>query len=463
MMKKQSISLIVLVLFMTGAIDSIRNLPTTALFGPVLIFFFVIGALCFLIPTGLVAAELSASSAEEGGIYIWVKKAFGEKTGVLAIWLQWINTALWYPTFLSFIAGTAVYLIDPALANNKVYLVSMVVGLFWLITLLNLSGLKISARVSAICSSIGTVIPMAAILGLGVFWFLKGNHSQIHITSHNMLPSFHSTNDWISLTGVMTAFLGMELTCVHINAVKNANKTFPLALIISIVFILITMVGGSLAIAMILPASQISLTSGFLQAFTNFLSVYHISYLLPILVIMILIGSIGSIINWSISPAKGLMQAAQNGYLPRIFAKENKHGACSSILIAQAILNTVICFAFVLMPSVNGSYWLLTDLSTQLYLIMYVLMFAAAIMIKYKFSNPLTGFKIPGGKLGMWLTCIAGTLGCLVSIVVGFFPPSGINVGTDAHYVTVFTLGMLLMTLPIVGLYCYKKVTAQKQ
>ena len=457
-MKKQSISLIVLILFMTGAIDSIRNLPATAIFGPVLIFFFVIGALFFLIPTGLVAAELSAASEEEGGIYIWVKKAFGEKMGVLAIWLQWINTALWYPTFLSFIAGTAIYLINPSLANNKIYVVSVIVGLFWIVTLLNLKGLKISADFSALCSMIGTVIPMVGILFLGVFWFIKGNHSQIHITPINIFPNFHSTDDWVSLTGVMAAFLGMELTCVHVNSVKNAKKNFPLALVISIVFILVTMVGGSLAVAMILPSSQISLTSGFLQAFTNFLAVYHISYLLPSLVIMILIGAIGGLINWSISPAKGLMQAAQNGYLPSIFAKENKHGACSSILIAQAILNTLVCFAFVLMPSVNGSYWLLTDLSTQLYLIMYVLMFAAAIMIKYKFSNPLTGFKIPGGKLGMWLTCIAGTLGCLVSIVVGFFPPSGINVGTDAHYVTVFTLGMLLMTLPIVGLYGYKKL-----
>ena len=456
-MKKDSISLWVLVLFMTGAIDSIRNLPTTAIFGPVLVFFFIVGALFFLIPTGLVAAELSASSQEEGGIYIWVKKAFGEKMGVLAIWLQWINTALWYPTILSFMAGTAIYLINPALANNKIYLVSVIVGLFWVITFLNLKGFKISANFSAICATLGMVIPMAAILLLGIFWFLKGNISNIHITPTNIFPSFHSTNDWISLTGVMAAFLGMELTCVHINAVKNATKTFPTALVISIVFILITMVGGSLAIAMILPAGQINLVSGFLQAFTSFLAVYHVEFLLPTLVILILIGTIGSIVNWAISPAKGLMQAAKNGYLPAMFAKENKHGASSSILITQAIVNTLVCVAFVLMPSVNGSYWLLTALSTQLYLIMYILMFAAAIMIKYKFENPMQGFKVPGGKLGMWITCIAGSLGCLVSIVVGFFPPSGINVGTAAHFVTVSTLGMTTMILPVLGLYAYKK------
>ncbi len=456
-MKKDSISLWVLILFMTGAIDSIRNLPTTAIFGPVLVFFFIVGAIFFLIPTGLVAAELSASSQEEGGIYVWVKKAFGEKMGVLAIWLQWINTALWYPTILSFMAGTAVYLIDPALANNKIYLVSVIVGLFWVITFLNLKGLKISANFSAICAMFGMVIPMAAIFILGLLWFFSGNVSHIHFTSHNIFPTFHSTDAWVSLTGVMAAFLGMELTCVHVNAVKNAQKSFPIALLISIVFILITMIGGSLAIAMILPSSQISLVSGLLQAFNNFLAVYHLTYLLPALVIMILIGTLGSIINWAISPAKGLMQAARNGYLPAIFAKENKHGASSSILIAQAIVNTLVCFAFVLMPSVNGSYWLLTALSTQLYLIMYILMFAAAIMIKHKFKGLHEGFKIPGGKVGMWITCIAGSLGCLLSIIVGFFPPSGINVGTDTHYIMVAISGMILMILPVLGLYGYKK------
>jgi amino acid transporter len=457
-MKKHSMNLMVLVLFMTGAIDSIRNLPSTAIFGAVLIFFFLIGALLFLIPTGLVAAELSATFHEEGGIYAWVKKAFGEKTGVLAIWLQWINTALWYPTILSFTAGTLVYLWDPALGNNKLYLCSMVIGIFWLITFINIKGLKISAGFSALCSFIGTVIPMATILILGIIWLIEKQPSHLQVTASNIFPNFHSTGDWVSLTGIMAAFLGMELTSVHVGNVKNAQKTFPKALLISIIFILITMVGGSVAIAMILPSSQISLVNGSMQAFQNFFALYHVSFLIPIFVVMIVIGNIGSIINWAISPAKGLVHAAKNGYLPALFATENEAGVNAPVLIAQACINTVVCLAFVLMPSVNGAYWLLTDLSTELYLGMYVLMFIAGIIIKYKFAHHQSGFKIPGGKAGMWFVAVAGLLGCTISIIVGFFPPSGINVGTGFHYVMTFSLGLVLMVLPVLGLFAYKRL-----
>src|SRR5450432_283077 len=100
------ISTFTLVLLITGAIDSIRNLPTTALFGSTLIFFFLFSAIIFLIPVALVSAELASIWSDiEGGIYSWIKHSFGEKLAFLAIWLQWINTMVWYPTILSFIAA----------------------------------------------------------------------------------------------------------------------------------------------------------------------------------------------------------------------------------------------------------------------------------------------------------------------------------------------------------------------
>src|SRR5436190_11983923 len=101
-----------LTLLITGAIDSIRNLPASALFGSTLIFFFIFAAVTFLIPTALVSAELAAN-VEEGGIYQWGRLAFGERIGFLGVWLQWVNNIVWFPAILSFIAGTAAYLIDP--------------------------------------------------------------------------------------------------------------------------------------------------------------------------------------------------------------------------------------------------------------------------------------------------------------------------------------------------------------
>ena len=112
-----------LVMITVGSVDSIRNLPATALFGSSLIFFFLFAALFFLIPSALVSAELSAAWPEQGGIYVWVKKAFGQQIGFLTIWFQWIENVVWYPTILSFTAGTLGYLISPNLANDKIFLI----------------------------------------------------------------------------------------------------------------------------------------------------------------------------------------------------------------------------------------------------------------------------------------------------------------------------------------------------
>src|SRR3989338_9256522 len=94
--KAKSLGVFSLVMMTIGSVDSIRNLPTTALFGPLLIFFFFLSSICFLLPAALVSAELSSNSTETGGIYNWVTEAFGKRTGFLAVWFQWIENVIWY-------------------------------------------------------------------------------------------------------------------------------------------------------------------------------------------------------------------------------------------------------------------------------------------------------------------------------------------------------------------------------
>src|SRR3990167_1334492 len=401
MVKK--ISLVSLVLLIVAAIDSIRNLPATALFGSALVFFFLFVACVFLFPVSLVAAEFASRYPEEGGIFPWIGHAFGKRWAFLAVWLQWINTVVWYPTILSFIAGTAAYLVDPHLADNKVYLVLVILCTFWLVTLVNLFGLKTSARFASICTVIGLIIPVTLIIGLAVIWLILGKPIQLQFTTATMLPSLTQSENWISLTAIITSFLGIELASVHVKQINNSQRLFPKALFYSTLLILFTMISGSLAIALILPQNQINLVAGIMEAFTKFLQAYHLQKAIPLLTLLILVGSFGQIINWIISPAKGLQQAAAAGFLPRLFAHQNKQGVADVILISQAVLVSFICIAFLLMPSINGSYWFLTDLSTEIYVMMYVLMFIAALALHYKSADMPKAFKVPGGSWGFWL------------------------------------------------------------
>lgn len=448
-----------LVFLISGAVDSIRNLPTTALFGSTLIFFIIFSAIVFLIPVSMISAELSATYPERSGVYHWVSHAFGERLGFLTVWLQWINTLVWFPTILSFIVGTAAYLINPALIENKIYLVTAILIIFWTMTLLNLKGVQTSTRIANIFVTIGVFFPMMLIIVLAFIYLLQGKALQIEFSYHALLPSLFSISNWISLTAIMTAFLGIELSAVHIKNIDNPQRTFPKAMFFAIILILATMILGSLAIALIIPKNEINLVAGVMQTFVAFLSAYHLAWFIPIVTILLLFGSLGNMTSWIISPARGMLQAAEHGYLPMYFTKTNQNGVASRLLILQAVIVSLVCLVFVTMPSVNGSYWLLTALSTQLYVMMYVFMFFAALSLKKNQSGKNQSFQIPGGRLGHGLVCLLGLFGCAITLLVGFIPPAGINVGSILNYELFFCGGLLVMISPVLLFYFYKYKT----
>lgn len=453
---KTKVTLFSLLMLIVGSIDSIRNLPVTALFGTSLIFFFIIGAIIFLFPSALVSAQLSVLSPKQGGIYYWLRQVFGVRTAALGVWLQWVNTMVWFPSMLMFIGGTFAYLIDPSLVNNKYYLLLAVLLIFWGVTFINFFGLKSSARFASFCAVVGLLIPFVSILILGAIWLLSGRPLQLHFTAHSLLPHLTNQSNWVSLTGVITAFLGMELATVHVGQTENAVNIFPRALKISVFLILLIMIFGALTIACVLPESQISLVSGVMQTFENFLMAYHMHWALPVITIMILIGSLGGMVNWLISPAKGLLQAAEDGFLPQGLTYQNKYGVASRVLLMQGVVVTLICGSMLLMPTVNGAYWLLTDLSTQLYLFMYVLMFFAALAFssKQQFADNL--YSLSRGRNGLRIISVLGLVGCLLSIIVGFIPPTQIVGSGVLHFELLFCGGLVIMTIPVLLLWFYQ-------
>ncbi|MCA0403786.1 MAG: APC family permease [Proteobacteria bacterium] len=454
----EKISVLALVLLITGAIDSIRNLPATALFGSSLIFFFIFSAIIFLIPVGLVAAELASTwSEEEGGVYSWVKHAFGDTMAFFTIWLQWINTMVWYPTILSFIAGTLAYLINPELAQNKYYIMAVIIITFWSLTFLGLAGLKASATFAGICAVVGMIVPMAFIILLAVIWLAQGHPIAVDLSFNKLIPHWGDGQSWLSLTAIMTSFLGMELAAVHVRNVDKPQTNFPKAILLSAFLILTTMILGSLAIAFVLPTEKINLVEGVMQAFTNFFEAYHMTWLMPVIVVLLLLGSLGSMVNWIISPAKGLLLAADNGFLPHWLYRLNKKGIASRILLLQATLVTLLCGGFMLLPTINSIYWLFTALSTELYILMYVFMFVAAWRLKSKFAHLPRYFKIPGGKLGYYFVCLLGLIGCTITLIVGFIPPESTVEGAANHFRIIFASGILIMIFPAYLLHLRKK------
>lgn len=446
--KKHALTVFMLTMITVGSVDSIRNLPATALFGSQLIAFFILGAVFFLIPTALVSAELASGWAQQGGIYIWVKEAFGKKMGFLAIWLQWIENVIWYPTILSFVAGTIGYLINPVLASNPYFLWMVIVSSFWGATFVNLRGMRSSGVFSSICTISGLLLPMSLIIGLGAAWIMDGNPLHVQFDLPSVLPHWQDRTMWVSLTAIILSFCGIEIATVHANDVENPQRAFPRALTYSVCIILSTLILGSLAIAVVLPHQDINLVAGIMQAFDAFFARYHLGWMMPVIALMLVMGGFGGVSNWIIAPTKGLLVAAQDGNLPPLFQRINAQGAPVTMLVGQAVIVTILSSLFLFMPSVNGSYWLLTALAAQLYMLMYLMMFFAAIKLRLKAPDHPRAFRIPGGMVGMCIVAGIGIVGVSTTLVVSFMPPDAINVGRISSYEFTLLFGLLLMCSP---------------
>ncbi len=443
---KKVLSVFSLVMINVIAVDSLRTLPLTAKLGFHLVTFYLVAAFAFFIPVALVAAELATAYPNTGGVYIWVREAFGRRTAFITIWLQWIYNVVWYPTIMAFVAATLSYLFAPELANNKLYLLITVISLFWLFTILNCFGMKVSGLVSIIGASVGTLIPMIGITILGVVWVLQGHPIETN-HSASLLPDFSSLANLSLFPAVLFGLLGMEMSAVHAEEVKNPQRDYPRALFFSTIIIFSTLVLGSLAIVIVVSDTKLSVVSGLIDAYALFFKAYHLSWMTSITALLIVIGALSGVSAWIIGPTRGLLVAARDGAIPKKFTQVNRHGAPVTILITQAIIFTLMSSVLGLFDSINAAYWVLSDLSAQLALLVYVLMFAASIKLRYSKPDQRGAYRIPMGNKGIWCVAGVGLICCCVTILIGFVPPSQIPIEHTAFFELFLLTGFFLFIL----------------
>lgn len=436
---------------------SLRNLPLVAEFGLSAIVFFAIVALFFLIPCALVSAELATGWPKSGGVYIWTREALGDRWGFFAIWMQWVHNVAWYPVIMSFIAAILAQVFSPDLAQNKVYILAIILIGYWGMTLLNYLGIKTSGWFSTIGVIIGTILPGILIIALGIIWIASGNPIQTPLTAKAILPDFTQLGNLVFLAGLFLAFAGLEVSSCYAGNVQNPQKNFPKAILLSAVIVFSLFLLGSLAIAVVIPKSEISLISGLMEAFQIFFSFYNLQWLLPILGILLIVGAIAEVNSWIIGPVKGLHETSVHGNLPPFFQNLNKHGTPTHLLLLQAVIVSLTACIFLFMPTVNSGFWILTALSAQSYLTMYIVMFIAALKLKYSKPHVPRPYRVPFHYKGMWLFCSMGILSSLFAIALGFIPPTQFETGSLLFYVLFLAIGLGIMcAIPLI-IHAYRK------
>jgi putative glutamate/gamma-aminobutyrate antiporter len=451
---KKSMSVFTVCMMTVAAVVSLRGLPMLAKEGLSMVFYILFSTVMFLLPASLVAAELGgAFSGKGGGVYTWVKEAFGSRWGFTAIWLQWIQNVVWYPTVLAFAASCLAYLfMKPSLASDGVFTGTVILVCYWGATFLALAGSDVASSVTKYGALAGTVLPGILIIVLGLLWVDQGNplqfmHSAGNVAGHahpRFFPHVTGLGSVAFLAGIILLFAGVEVQAVHANEMEDPGKQFPASMFLAAAIIFLIFLFGSLAVAAVVPADQISLTAGLMQAFKLLFVKFHLEFLTPVVGFLLAFGSIGSVMSWISGPSRGLLETARQGELPPFMAKVNKKGMQSTILFIQAVVVSLLACLYFFMKDVSVAFFVLSAMTATLYLVMYILMYAAAIKLRITRPDLPRTYKIPGGTAGMCSLAGLGLLGVVFALAVGFFPPTNLPVGNPTVYVGLVASGMVV-------------------
>jgi putative glutamate/gamma-aminobutyrate antiporter len=441
--KPAPITWVGLALMTTASVASLRSAPTMAVYGLACVFLYLVPAIVFLLPQSLVAAELA--SGWTGGVFRWVSEGLSGPWGLLAVWCQFAMTIFYYPTLLGFVASTLAYVFNPELASNGVYTGVVIIVVFWL-------GVFMSARggvggIAKLASNglvIGTLIPGALLVVLGIVYLGQGNASAAPMDASHLLPEWAGIASLVLIVNNFLAYSGMEMNAVHVSSLRNPKREFPKAMFLACGLVLLIFILPALAISWVVPEQQLSLTAGVMQAFDTFFAHFGVTWLVPIVAIALVCASAGGMLTWLAGPSRGLVMIAQDkGYLPPFFQRANENEIPVNILVTQGAVTTVIALLYALIPSVSSAYWILSVMTTQVYLVVYVLMFIAAVRLRRTQPDVERGYRAPM----LSFLCGVGLIASAAAIVIGFVPPSQFESGNAGVYVLIILAGTVLIGL----------------
>ena len=380
--------------------------------------------------------------------------------GFLAVWCQFAMTIFYYPSLLGFVASTLAYVFNPELASSGVWTACVIVVVYW-------TGVWVSSRgtsgVAGLASGgliIGTLIPGVVLVTLGVVFLGQGNASAAPMDSDHLLPAWAGLASLVLIVNNFLSYSGMEMNAVHVGSLKNPAKEFPKSMFLAMGLVLVIFILPALAIAWVVPAEQLSLTAGVMQAFDAVFSEFGTQWLTPIFGIMLVTASLGGMLTWLAGPSKGLLMISRaEGYLPPFLQALNKHGVPQNILVTQGVVTTIIALGYALIPDVSSAYWIFSVITTQVYLIVYLLMFVAAVRLRKNDPDHPRGYRAPM-LVGL---CGVGFAASLAALLVGFVPPSQFGGSNPLVYFLIVGGGALGLGLLVPFLFYKLRKPSWKQ
>lgn len=418
-----------MVLFSVSAILVADTVASSAAMGVQGLGFWIILGLLFFIPYGFVTAELGSAWPDEGGIYVWVKEAFGPGWGTVTSWMYWVNVALWAPSvFVLFIGAIEVaFNVDVPPFWEAV----IVIALVWGIVLVGILPLSWSKFVPGLSAALKVIV----LVGLGVMGiaFAIKNGTANSFSIDQWLPSWN-TDSLSFLPIVIYSYMGFELMSSAGGAIKEPKRDVPKMIILAGVAILAVYTFATFGILASIKVADVSIVTGIVDAlklsFDQVLGGF--TWLFDIVIVMLLFTFFGNMVTWSIGANQTIGATGLDKTAPGVFGHVNKRfGTPDYAFVLMGVIATgITILAYLLDPTQANVFWTLFALSSIVFLIPYLIMFPALLVLRRKFPDQHRPYVIPGGKAGAWICAVLCEIGILLTLFLFFYyPVEGVSKG----------------------------------
>ena len=413
-------------LFNIATVLGPRWIAAAAYNGTSSISLWIIAALFFFVPSALVINELSSRFPHEGGLYVWSKEAFGDFHGFVAGWCYWVYTVFYFPGLLLASASMSAYVIGEngaRLEHDRAFLLLVSIGLLLVAVALNLVGLRVGKWLQ---NAGGACTYLPLLLLVGVAGLLGMRHGSVtHFTSANVLPTWNwgTVNFW---SQIAFAFTGLELVSAMSAEVRDPQRTLPRAVYGAGALIAAMYIVGTLAVLVLVPANEVSATSGVFHAITVGSIALKVGFFGILAAVLVTVGNAGGVGSTVAGIARVPFVVGIDRYLPPAFGKIHPRWKTPYVsILVQAVISGVILLVSQINQSTRDSYQQLVDAAIILYFIPFLYMFAAALWLSRRKDRTENkqAVLIPGGLPGVWIASGVAFLITLLSIVLSVFPP----------------------------------------
>jgi amino acid transporter len=411
-----------LALFYLVSSLSLRWIATAAASGPSSIAVWLLALFGFFLPLAACVLELSSRYPQEGGLYVWAQRAFGDFSGFMSAWTYWMSNLPYFSAVLYFAAGSLLFAAGErgkALAGESSYFMSFALIALGLITLLNMLGVKQGKWLNN-AGAIGSSIPVLVLIVLSfLFWQRQG--SATHFTWTAMTPhlSFKNAVFWST---IFYAFAGVECASFMGGEIKNTRRTVPRALVFAGILVTCGYILGTIAMLIAMPSDEINGLGGFMTAMAHMCGTLGVSWLAVAIALMITVSCLGAAGAYLSSTARLPFVAGIDNYLPAAFGRI--HPRWNTPYIAVLVYGlTGMLFAFLgqAATSVKGAYDVLVSMSVITYFIPYLFLFASMIRLQREPAGPDV-IRVPGGKRVAIGLALVGLFSTIVTIGLSVIP-----------------------------------------